>query len=81
MPSLLRLRATPKPKKVNKKPVVTSSSRTSNKDKEIAAMKKQAIKKKLDPEKLSDADEARFDVYYKAFKVAAVAAVAAAAQR
>jgi hypothetical protein len=79
MPSLLRLRATPKPEKVNKKLVVTLSNRTSDKDKEIAAMKKWVIKKKLDPEKLSNAKEARFDAYYKAFKVAVVAAVAAAA--
>jgi hypothetical protein len=40
MPSLLRLHAIPEPEKVNKKPVVTLNSKTFNKDKEIATMKK-----------------------------------------
>jgi hypothetical protein len=79
MVGLLRPRATPEPEEVDKKPAATSSSGTSDEDKEIAAMKKWANKKKLDPDHLSNADKARFDVYYGAFKVAAVAAVAAAA--
>jgi hypothetical protein len=40
MPSLLRLRATLEPEEVDKKPIATLSSRTSDKAKEIAAIKK-----------------------------------------
>jgi hypothetical protein len=79
MPGLLRPVATPEPEEVDKKPVATSSGGTSDEDKESAAKKRWALKRKLDPDRLSDANEARFDVYYEAFKVAAVAEVAAAA--
>jgi hypothetical protein len=76
MPGLLRPRATPEPEEVDKKPAATSSGGTSDEAEEIAAMKKWAIKKKLNPDHLTDAEEARFDVYYRAFKAAEVAAVA-----
>lgn len=75
MPGLLRPGATPEPEKVDQKTETTSGSATSE---EEAARRKWATKKKLDPDNLSDADDARFDVYWQAFLAAAATAAAAA---
>jgi hypothetical protein len=60
LPSLLQPAATPEPEI---KTETTLGGATSQEEKENAARKKWAAKKKLDLDNLSDANEAKFNVY------------------